>query len=49
MIAFLAHAGILERVVERDSPGVPLTMLGIAVPAVTALVLPLFGSFYSGN
>ena len=29
--------------------GAPRTTLGIAVPAVTVLILPLFGSFYFDN
>jgi hypothetical protein len=46
LIAFLAIAGMLELVVERDSPGRRRARRwGIAVPAVPVLVLPLFGSF----
>jgi signal transduction histidine kinase len=42
LIAVLAIAGMLELVVGRDSPGAPTTSLWLSVPAVAALVLPLF-------
>ena len=42
LIAVLALAGMLELVVGRDSPGAPTTSLWFSIPAVAALVLPLF-------
>jgi signal transduction histidine kinase len=42
LIALLAIAGMLELLVGRDSPGAPATSLWFSVPAVAALVLPLF-------
>jgi signal transduction histidine kinase len=42
LIAVLAIAGMLELVVGHDSPGAPATTLWFSVPAVAALVLPLF-------
>src|SRR3712207_5193393 len=42
LIAVLAIAGMLELVVGRSSPGAPATTLWFSVPAVGALVLPLF-------
>jgi signal transduction histidine kinase len=42
LIGALAVAAELELVLGRNSPGAPATTLWFAVPAVTALVLPLF-------
>jgi signal transduction histidine kinase len=43
LIAFLALAGMLELIIGREAPGAPPTTLGIAIPTVAVLVLPLFG------
>jgi signal transduction histidine kinase len=42
LIAVLAIAGMLELVVERDSPAARETSLWFAIPAVAVIVLPLF-------
>jgi signal transduction histidine kinase len=42
LIGVLAVAAMLELVIGRDSPGAPTTTLWFAVPAVAAIVLPLF-------
>ena len=41
LIAFLAIEGMLELVIQRDSPGAPETTLWFSVTAVTVSVLPL--------
>jgi hypothetical protein len=42
LIAVMAIAGMLELVVGRNSPGAPSIPLGLSVPLVAVLVLPLF-------
>jgi signal transduction histidine kinase len=42
LIGVLAVAAMLELVIGRNSPGAPTTTLWFAVPAVAAIVLPLF-------
>ena len=44
LIGVLAVAAMLELVVGRNSPGAPVTTLSVSVPAVAALVLPLFAA-----
>jgi signal transduction histidine kinase len=41
LVAFLAVEGMVELVVQRNSPGAPATSLWFAVPAVALIVLPL--------
>jgi signal transduction histidine kinase len=42
LIAVMAIAGMLELVVGRNSPGAPSIPLGVSIPLVAVLVLPLF-------
>jgi signal transduction histidine kinase len=42
LIAVMAIAGMLELVVGRNSPGAPSIPLGLSIPLVAVLVLPLF-------
>jgi hypothetical protein len=42
LIAVLGIAAMLELIIGHDSPGAPSTSLWLAVPAVAAMVLPLF-------